>query len=295
MRVKVSLTGDLCFPRPGCLTLHDGSWLPPAPYPPGMPVPCFEAPTPMRWDAGFALRQNKLTKTVSHKAQLMVLDGHDCGAMIPHLMIPPLNLKLGIIMLFSSRKVMFAASTVKANGDSIGCTDMSSSPVPLPMQCCAWPIPLPNGFPAFNSLNTVSVGLGLGDIVAGFIAIAAEIVGSSLAKHLRLEAGRLTGLAARLLGASSVEEWALKAALGGLAGCARIALTQEGKLKVEVGSAYVGAEASVEYRRDGHFALKAQGNALSLERGISSMDGQPNVTSIPPPSHAPPVSWGLPL
>ena len=253
MRVKVSLMGDVCLPRPASMTIHDSL--------------CFEMPTPMMWPPGLALQQNKLTTTVFHKSQFIVLRSHDCGHLIPHVTIPSASPKLPLIIAFSKRKVMFSSSKVKANGAQIACAEIGAPPVPLPMLCCGSPVPLPTGFPSFNSLHTVSVGISIGDIVAGFIAIAMEIVGEILSERLKLTEGGLSGLAAKLLGASTVQEWALKQALGLLAGCARIALTQEGKLKVEVGSGYAGVEASIEYEREGRLKLGAEAHAADLKLG----------------------------
>jgi len=256
MRVKVSLMGDVCLPRPASMTIHDGL--------------CFEMPTPMMWPPGLALQQNKLTSTVFHKTQFVVLEGHNCGYVIPHVTIPLTNPKLPLYIAFSSRKVMFSSSKVQANGAQVGCTEIGGAPVPIPMFCCGSPISVPNGFPSFNSLHTVSVGLSIGDIVAGFIAIASEMLGESLCERWGLKAGGLAGLAAKLLGASTLQEWALKQALGALSGCARIAATQEGKLNVEVGSGYARARASQEFTRDGHNTLgRIRLNAANEELGYA--------------------------
>ena len=277
MRVKVSLMGDVCCPRPALLTMHQGISPPPALYPPNTSLPCLESPTPMMWPPGRALGQNKLTATVFHKTQFIVLEGHDCGHMIPHLTIPPANLKLPLIIAFSKRKVMFSSSKVKANGAQVGCTELGGAPVFLPMLCCGSPISWPNGFPSFNSLHTVSVGLSIGDIVAGFIAIAAQMLGESLCERWGLKAGGLDDLAAKLLGASTLREWALKQALGVLSGCARIAATQEGKLSVEVGSGYARARATQEFTREGRNTLaKIRLNGANEELGyayVTNPDG----------------------
>ncbi|HJX51422.1 MAG TPA: hypothetical protein VJ801_01540 [Polyangia bacterium] len=219
----------------------------------------------MMWPIGLALQQNKLTTTVFHKAQFVVLEGHDCGNGIPHITVPPANLNLPLDIAFSKRKVMFSSSKVKANGAQIACTELAGPPVPLPMLCCGSPVSLPNGFPSFNSLHTVSVGLSIGDIVAGFIAIAGEILGEVLCGRWRLKDGGLAGLAAKLVGASTLQEWALKQALGVLSGCARIAATRDGKLKVEVGSGYAGADVSLGYAREGRLKLGTEAHAADLK------------------------------
>jgi hypothetical protein len=265
MRVKVSLMGDVCLPRPASLTIHDG--------------PCFEMPTPMMWPPGLALQQNKLTTTVFHKAQFIALREHDCGHMIPHVTVPATNPELPLIIAFSKRKVMFSSSKVKANGAQIACTEIGSPPVPLPMLCCGSPLPCPTGFPSFNGLHTVSVGVSIGDIVAGFIAIAMGIVGELLCARFGLTKGGLAGLASKLLGASTVQEWAFKQALGLISGCARIALTQEGKLKVEVGSGYAGFEATIEHEREGRLKLGAEAHAADLKTGCAYANNPNGTTS----------------
>ena len=271
MRVKVSLMGDVCSPVPGFLTTHQGV-PPPAPaplYPPNSPLRCLESPTPMMWSPGLALQQNKLTKTVFHKAQFIALEHHDCGHMIPHITIPPANIKLPLDIAFSKRKVMFTSSKVRADGAQVAATEMLGPPVPLPMLCCGSPVPIPNGYPAFNSLHTVSVGITIGDILAGLLAIAAEILGEVLCEKLKLKNAEVDALAAKLLGASTPEEWALKQALGWLSGCARIALTGEGNLTVEGGSGWAKVNAAIDYAKEGRLKLGTEVYASGLQGGYA--------------------------
>jgi len=237
MNVKVSLMGDLCFPWPVCLTAHDG-------------MPCFEMPTPMMWFAGFALGQNQLSKTVRHANQFITLGGHDCGHMIPHIGPPILAPQLPLIIMFSSRKVMFASSTVKANGTPIACTEAFGAHPPLPMMCCGSPVSYPAGFPAFNSFHTLSVGLTVADLVAGFVAIAVAMVGRWVCRLGPLRKG-LEGFPRELVGAATCKQFFVKQILGIASGAAKIAFTGEGRLQVEVGSAYAGAGVSSAHTRDG--------------------------------------------
>jgi hypothetical protein len=232
----------------------------------------------MMWPPGLALQQNKLTSTVFHKSQFIVLEEHDCGHMIPHITIPPANIKLPLDMAFSKRKVMFTSSKVRANDAQVAATEMLGPPVPLPMLCCGSPIPIPNGYPAFNSLHTVSVGITIGDILAGLFAIAAEILGEVLSGKLKLKDAEFDKLAAKLLGASAPKEWALKQALGALTGCARIAATQEGKLKVEVGSGYARARAWQGFTRQGPQILAAVGINAGNEQRSLALAVNPNST-----------------
>jgi hypothetical protein len=253
MRVKVSLMGDVCLPQPATMTIHDGL--------------CFEMPTPMMWPPGLALQQNKLTTTVFHKAQFVALEGHDCGYVIPHVTIPLANPKLPLYIAFSSRKVMFASSKVKANGAQIGCTELLGPHVPLPMLCCGSPVSIPNGFPSFNWLHTVSVGLSIGDVLAGFTAIAIDVFGKLLC-GLKWFKGESKNLAESLVGAGNVKQWVLKNALSSLSGAARLVLTGEGKLlRVEAGSGYAGIGGSVEHRREGRLKVGAEAHTAILQGG----------------------------
>jgi hypothetical protein len=117
--VHVSTMGNLVVLVLPPLTLHD--YMPPPPQPAVPPfVPCVETPVPVMWPPGFGMQQNKLTTTVIHKFQFLMLEGHDCGYMIPHVTIPANNLQIPLLIAFSSRKAMFSASTVKANGTAMG-------------------------------------------------------------------------------------------------------------------------------------------------------------------------------
>lgn len=278
MRVHVSLMGDVCFPMPGFLTTHQGISPPPPLYPPGSPLLCLESPTPMMWPPGLALHQNKLTSTVFHKSQFIVVEEHDCGHMIPHITIPLANIKLPLDIAFSKRKVMFTSSKVRANGAQVATTEIFGPPVPLPMLCCGSPIPVPNGYPASNFLHTVSVGIRIGDIVAGLFAIAAEILGEVLCGKLKLKDAEFDELAAKLLGASTPREWGLKQILGGLAGCARLAATREGKLKVEGGSGYARARGWLEFTREGRNTLPGVRLNTANEQRTVALVANPNST-----------------
>lgn len=265
MRVKVSLMGDVCAPVPLSMTIHDGA--------------CVEMATPMMWPPGFALQQNKLTTTVFHKSQFIVLGDHDCGHVIPHVTIPLANPKLLFYIAFSKRKVMFAASKVKANGSQVGCTELIGFHVPLPMLCCGSPVSLPNGFPMFNWLNTVSVGLGLGDVLAGFVAIAIDVLGKLLC-DLKWFKGGYDGLAKELVGAANLKQWALKNALASLSGAAKLVLTREGKyLRVELGSGYAGFQVSWKRSPDDRMKAERQYQVWTTQVGLAHGDRRNGTTS----------------
>lgn len=278
MRVKVSLMGDVCLPQPAGMTVHNGVSPPPPIYPPG-PLPCLESPTPMMWPPGMALQQNKLTTTVFHKAQFVVLEGHDCGYAIPHITIPPANTELPLIIAFSKREVMFSTSKVKADGAQIGCTELAGPPVPLPMLCCASPASLPNGFPSFNGLHTVSVGLSSGDVAAGFLAIACNVLGSLVC---RLEGfkGGYQDLTKELVGVANWKEWGFKTALGCLSGAAKVALTDEGKvLRVEIGSGYAGLRVSSKELSKGGSRVEREYQVGPMQVGLAHTGSPDGTTS----------------
>lgn len=141
--------------------------------------PVVPMPTPMisvemictqMWTLGFLLGQNKLTTKVMHKSVPIVLDGHDCGTMIPDI-TPPImaNLYYLIAWPFSSRKIAFASSTVKMDGTPTGCAQIGLPP--LPMMTCGDPVSAPTALVLSNQLNTVTVGVSLFDLFMGILGI----------------------------------------------------------------------------------------------------------------------------
>lgn len=263
MQVHVTLMGNITMgPMLVIATVHDLVVYPPVPNPVPYAV-AFEANVPIMWPPGFGLQQNKLTTTVFHKAQFLMLEGHDCGYMIPHVTIPPNNVKLLIIIPFSSRKAMFSASKVKANGTAVGCSQLLM--FPLPLMTCWNPVNLPSTFPSANVFNTVLVGMTLGDLFAGLIAIACSIVADLLCwrvfKADMFEAlGPIAGgLAGSFLGFSNPAQFLVKTGLGALAGAAKIWLTGEGTISVAVGSSYAGGQASYTSTADGGHQVGIQG------------------------------------
>jgi hypothetical protein len=226
-----------------------------------------------------ALQQNKLTKTVFHKAQFVVLEGHDCGYAIPHITIPPANVKLPLIIAFSKRKVTFSTSKVKADGAQIGCTELAGPPVPLAMLCCASPVSLPNGYPSFNGLHTVSVGLSSGDFVAGLFAIICGVLGSLICRLEGFQGGH-TGLVKELVGAANWKEWGLKTALGCLSGAAKVALTDDGKVvRIEIGSGFAGLRIASKQLPEGGSKVEREYQVGSIQVGFAHTDNPNGTTS----------------
>jgi hypothetical protein len=251
------------------------------------------------WAPGFGLQQNKLTTTVVHKFQFVMLEGHDCGYMIPHVTIPAANLALPMIIMFSGRKVMFSASTVKANGTAVGCSQLLL--LPLPMMTCAAPVSIPTSFPPLNLINNVKVGMTPGDLFAGIIAIGLSILadyicyrfkdnkffknllngplGKMLGKTLGETAGKaygkmLGGLLGKAFGASNIGGYLVKAVLGGIAGGAKILLTGEGSIKVAVGSSYAGGNVAYGRTIDGKNQYSVQGQVAPTPFTSASASAQ---------------------
>ena len=254
MRSKLSLAGDVCMPHPILLSLHD--------------APCVEAPTPILWPPGFALQQNKLTRTVFHKGQLMALAGHDCGHWIPHMWVPPwpplpILIKLPLIIVGSQRKMLFSSSTVKADDSQIACSQLLGGML-LPMRTCGSPFAFPTSSTLLNFLHSVSVNMTIGDLVAGFLDIAlnlalAVIFGKMIPGPKKEEAKESWG--------DKLMEFSRKTAIGVLVSGARIATTREGELKIDVGPAYLKAGASVGIKRDGTLGISASGQVFT-GRGV---------------------------
>jgi hypothetical protein len=282
MRVKVCLTNDTCLPLPASTTIHGGL--------------CFELPTPMMWPPGFVLQQNKLTTTVFHQSRFIVLGDHDCGHMIPHIAIPASPMAL-LYTAFSKRKMMFASSKVKANGAPIGCAEIFGPHVPLPMSCCGSPVSLPIGFPILSWLNTVTVGLSLGDIVAGAVSYAADIV-AKLIGCLPFFTGGYDGLVNELVGAANIKEWALKNILSSLAGMAKFALTDDGKwARVDLGSGYAGMELSWKTSPEARLKVERQYQVAHGQRGLTHSERRDGTTSNQSTFSVGSMTgrWGMPL
>jgi hypothetical protein len=298
--VHVSTQSNFVFPMLALFsTQHDFLAPPPAPTPTPI-VPCIEIPVPVMWPVGFGLQQNKLTTTVLHKFQFIMLEGHDCGYMIPHVSNPPVNLMLPIIIAFSSRKAVFSASKVKANGTAVGCSQVL--PFPVPMMTCASPFGQPTSMPPMNALNNVEVGMTWADIAAGVIGIVLSIVGDLVAAKLSKLPKPLPGfpnmmnspatklledmgmgaaksgvygkalgaLYGKLAGGSSIGTYAVKTAAASAAGAAKFLLTGEGSVKVSVGSNYLGGSFTKTRTLDGKTQYTGQVQGGNPSAGTKS-------------------------
>ncbi len=147
--------------------------------PPAVPTPTpmisVEMLCTMLWPPGYAMNQNSLTTTVMHMGSNIVLDGHDCGMLIPDITPPiPVHYYYFISYPFSSRKIAFSASTVKMNGKPVGCAQMGIPTIPF--MTCGDPISGPLGIPLSNRFaRSVKVGMSFGDFLMGLLGIALSI------------------------------------------------------------------------------------------------------------------------
>jgi hypothetical protein len=297
--VHVSTQSNFVFP--GMMTLfsshHDFLAPPPAPTPTPV-VPCIEIPVPVMWPVGFGLQQNKLTTTVLHKFQFIMLEGHDCGYLIPHISNPPANLMLPIIIAFSGRKAVFSASKVRANSTAVGCTQLLA--FPLPMLTCAAPVSQPTSIPPMNALNNVEVGMTPMDILAGVINIGLTMAFEYLAfwlsnkkipgfknvfsprataqlvklgmnsKSAEIYGKVLGGLVGKFAGGSSPGAFLAKTAAASAAGAAKFLLTGEGSAKIAVGTNYLGGSYTQARTLDGKTQYTGQVQAGTLSDGGKS-------------------------
>jgi hypothetical protein len=264
----VSIATDLALPLiPLVMTFHDLIPVPPVPPvpPPGI-YPCIEIPVLMMWPPGYGLQQNKLTTTVLHKFMPLALDGHDCGYMIPHITIPANNALLPMHIMFSSRKFVFSASTVKANGTPVGCT----WPL-MPMMCCAQPVTLPSGTALLNCLNTVYVGVTWMDVLMGVVSIVITIVGDALTYGG--PSGSAMDYAWKFILGDSPKNWLIKTGLGVVGGAIRIAATGEGSIQIGVGSGYAGGNVGLSRGSDGSWSVSATGSG-GVPLGPGAVGGQ---------------------
>lgn len=232
---RVSTTQSFILAPP---TLH--SFTPPATS--GVHV---EMPTPAYYPPGIAT--HKFAGTVFHYGLPIALEGHDHGNYIPHANAPPWppNPLLLLIIPFSSRKMMFSASTVKMNGTPAGCNNLWP---PTPGFLCGDPCGMPYKFPVNNLGNTALVGMTGGDYLAGCITIGATMAidiatGGGPTKYADELAGKLgipTGL-----------DWVKKTGVGIATGLIKIALTGEGSFDIGVGSDKGGLKVSVKRKKRG--------------------------------------------
>jgi len=307
VHIPVSISIDFSV---GALT-HNMLMPPAVPTP--VPVPSIEMICTIFWPPGYAVNQNKLTTKETHKGMNFGLDGHDCGMLIPDVTIPPANLFYAIMWPFSSRKYIFAASAVKAEGTAVGCATLY-----LPLLTCGDPIGAPTTVVMLNLfINNTKVNLTLGDFLAGLLKAAVSMLldfafskipgvgGSagplgltraalkeSMSKARDAVASRVLKEGLSTLGGEAVKKffgWGIaKGALGSLAGFGIDVTRREvgdnqnvnPTVKVAAGNHFFGEE--VNYSYDGGVGVGA--NVPGYSRSYASGTGA--VGENPPPAHS---------
>jgi hypothetical protein len=262
---KVTIQRDICLNLIVPLTAtHDFIPLPPfPPVPPPMPAAplslaacAIEAPVNAWWPPGYALGGNKFTTSVFHSGMGICLESHDCGKFIPHVQVAPApnNMLTLVHIPLSARKCNFTASTVKMNGKPTACMLAISWP-PSPMTYCSNPMSMPLADAPTAHLNTVTVGMTLGDWFAGAFAIAAGMIlewclfkagggtrgfGQSAGKMIaqsRAGSSVASLIASRFIGSalpSSWGKWAAGQGVAVLTGATRVLLTGQGEIGVSL-------------------------------------------------------------
>ena len=140
-------------------------WPIPSLVPPAY-CPSLEMVASQKWYPGYALWHNKFTTSVKHKGTFICLEDHDIGPMILDITFPIGNAYYPIMWPFSSREMVFWASTVKYNKRPVSASDVRAL-APLPMLTCCDLVPFMFAFPMHNYTNTLKVGLTPFDLVIG--------------------------------------------------------------------------------------------------------------------------------
>jgi hypothetical protein len=248
---KACILNDLTLSIVGSISTHNFVPMPPVPpVPPPVlavwyspaPASAFELPLPMIWPPGNLIGKNKYSTTVTHKMLGIIQAGHDLGIMIVHIQILPApNNALTLIHIpFSSRKVMFSASTVKVHGQPAAVAGLIGLP-PSPMMICADPMGFPIGEVPTRWLNTLEVGFTLLDFFLGVLAIAASMILDWIFRSKPgdldkiLTEGLRQAVIDKLRDAGGFREWATKQGVGILLGVVQIATTGQGSVAVGFG------------------------------------------------------------
>jgi hypothetical protein len=109
------------------------------------------------------------------------LDGHDAGAGIIHVLVPP-NLGIALAILFSKYKIPFSASTVMAKGKAVATHFPFIMPPLFCCNPCAMPAMIVNQLVMDNF--TVYINTTFGDWLRGLESIAYEMATDALFNKL---------------------------------------------------------------------------------------------------------------
>jgi hypothetical protein len=171
VRAIICISTDLSYG----VSLHDYAQAPAVE--PKQPTASVEIVTPTFWPPGVG--SHKLTSTVTYLWGLSIaLAEHDCGKFIFQLTIPPDNTYAPILLIKSSRKVAFSASTVSMDQAPVAC--VCPTWPPFPFVTCGDPTALPMTLPYTNFFHKVSVGVTPADLRNGWLGIGAGMAADLL-------------------------------------------------------------------------------------------------------------------
>ncbi len=273
MQVSVNTVTDFSFGF-----LAHNLQVPPQPAP--APVPSVEMVAPFMWIYGFAMNQNKFSngaKPVFCKGTWVVLDGHDCGMMVPDITIPPApNIWPPLYWLFSSRKPVMSASTVKMNGTAVAAAQLIGLP-PIPMMTCGDPMAAPTALSPINVLNRCTVGITWLDVLVAVINVAASMAVDYIASD-RTGVGRRIGAAMERRIANEFVRTVVtnnaKGLVTSLVGFGTSGLTGNATFSASIGMPFLGAGVSITPHPDPGGAVISGNGSVPFVRGDTAAPTQ---------------------
>jgi hypothetical protein len=241
-----------------------------------VPMPAhYDLPEQAYWGPGASA--HAFTGTVLHRGLRIAQEDHDLGAWLWHVPFFVMNILLPLEMMNSSRKMMFAASTVKMNGAPTGCSNTWSTP----MLACSLVVSMP-AYPD-NDGNSVLVGMTSEDLIVGWVAVgltvavdlilfAAEIAGADSVFEMKSIYDSLSPfeLLATELGIPVSKGDFLKIGVGAACGAIKIWRTGEGTIELSAGGVPGGGGIKITRTKD----EKGQASwAVEGELGIGGRKG----------------------
>lgn len=266
MQVSVNTVTDFSFGF-----LAHNLQVPPQPAP--APVFSIEMVAPFMWIYGFVMNQNKFSngaKPVFCKGTWVVLDGHDCGMLVPDITTPPApNIWPPLYWLFSSRKPVMSASTVKMNGTAVAAAQLIGLP-PIPMMTCGDPMAAPTALSPINVLNRCTVGITWLDVLVAVINVAASMAVDYIASD-RTGVGKRMGAAMERRIANEFVRTVVtnnaKGLVTSLVGFGTSGLTGNATFSASIGMPFLGAGVSITPHPDPGGAVISGNGSVPFVRG----------------------------
>ncbi len=154
-------------------------------FPPGPPLLPYNTIAPLGYNSE---TDGKFSKDIVTLGMAPANKGTNIGANIIHIG-NPLNVMLPMIVMGSSSKSLFGASTVKLNGSPactacFGVTNLNLD--------CSSPVSLPTGI--VISFTTVRAGMTIGDYLAGIASMAIQMVLDKMVEKLFSMFAKIPGI-----------------------------------------------------------------------------------------------------